>query len=149
MTSVMANIISSTAVCSMGIVTFFSGEFFGLRACAKSSSGSLMARSRCENILPLGQQRNKYSIYQTRKPQRPKWKICNKLKYPYLCVCVVAVVIHYNDFIMSAVACQIIGVSIVYLTVSSGADQRKHQSSASWAFVRGIHRWPWIPREKS
>ena len=30
----------------------------------------------------------------------------------------------------------------VYWTVCSGADQRKHQSSASLAFVRGIHRWP-------
>ena len=28
------------------------------------------------------------------------------------------------------------------LTVYSGGDQRKHQSSASLAFVRGIHRWP-------
>ena len=28
------------------------------------------------------------------------------------------------------------------LDVFSGADQRKHQSSASLAFVRGIHRWP-------
>ena len=28
------------------------------------------------------------------------------------------------------------------LTVYSGADQRKHQSSASLAFVRGIHQWP-------
>ena len=27
-------------------------------------------------------------------------------------------------------------------SVGSGADQRKHQSSASLAFVRGIHRWP-------
>ena len=27
-------------------------------------------------------------------------------------------------------------------TVYSGADQRKHQSSASLAFVRGIHRVP-------
>ena len=26
--------------------------------------------------------------------------------------------------------------------VGCGADQRKHQSSASLAFVRGIHRWP-------
>ena len=26
--------------------------------------------------------------------------------------------------------------------VCSGQDQRKHQSSASLAFVRGIHRWP-------
>ena len=37
---------------------------------------------------------------------------------------------------------QITGVSIVYSTVCSDADQRKHQSSASLAFVRGIHRWP-------
>ena len=38
---------------------------------------------------------------------------------------------HYSDVIMSAMASQITGVSIVYLTVSSGADQRKHQISAS------------------
>ena len=38
-------------------------------------------------------------------------------------------------------AFQITSVSIVYLTVCSGPDQRKHQSSASLAFVRGIHRW--------
>ena len=31
---------------------------------------------------------------------------------------------------------------IVYSTVYSGEDQRKHQSSASLAFVRGIHRSP-------
>ena len=29
-----------------------------------------------------------------------------------------------------------------YSSVYSGADQRKHQSSTSLAFVRGIHRWP-------
>ena len=50
--------------------------------------------------------------------------------------------IHYNDAIMSAMASQITGVSIVCSTGCSGADQRKHQSSASLAFVRGIHRWP-------
>ena len=49
---------------------------------------------------------------------------------------------HYSDVIMSTMAFQIIGVSIVYLTVCSGADQRKHQSSATLAFVRGIHLWP-------
>ena len=37
---------------------------------------------------------------------------------------------------------QITGVSTVYSIVCSGADQRLHQSSASLAFVRGIHRWP-------
>ena len=34
------------------------------------------------------------------------------------------------------------GVSIVCSAVCSGADRRKYQSSASLAFVRGIHRWP-------
>ena len=48
---------------------------------------------------------------------------------------------HYNGVIMSAMASQITGVSIVYSTACLGADQRKHQSSASLAFVRGIHRW--------
>ena len=42
---------------------------------------------------------------------------------------------------MSAMYSQITGVLIIYLAVCSGADQRKHQSSASLAFVRGSHRW--------
>ena len=48
---------------------------------------------------------------------------------------------HHRDVIMSAMASQITGVSTVYSTISTGADQRKHQSSKSLAFVRGIHRW--------
>ena len=43
--------------------------------------------------------------------------------------------------IMKTMASQITSVSSVYTTVYSGVDQRKHQSSASLAFVRGIHRW--------
>ena len=43
---------------------------------------------------------------------------------------------------MDAMAYQITNLTIVYSTVYSGADQRKHQNSASLAFVRGIHRWP-------
>ena len=43
---------------------------------------------------------------------------------------------------MSAIASQITSLTIVYSTVYSDADQRKHQSSASLAFVRGIHRGP-------
>ena len=39
--------------------------------------------------------------------------------------------IHYNDVKMSAMASQIISLTIVYSTVYSGTDQRKHQSSAS------------------
>ena len=49
---------------------------------------------------------------------------------------------HYNDVIMSAMASQITSLTVVYSTVYSGADQRKHQNSASLAFVRGIHRSP-------
>ena len=51
-------------------------------------------------------------------------------------------VIHCSDVIMGAVASQITRLIIVYSTVYSDADQRKHQSSASLVFVRGIHRWP-------
>ena len=52
------------------------------------------------------------------------------------------VVKHYNDIITGAMASQITSLTIVYLTAYSGADQRKHQSSASLAFVRGIHWGP-------
>ena len=41
---------------------------------------------------------------------------------------------HCIDVIVSAMASQIISVSIIYSTVCSGVDQRKHQSSASLAF---------------
>ena len=47
---------------------------------------------------------------------------------------------HYNDVIMGTVTFQISSLTIVYSTIYSDADQRKHQSSASLAFVRGIHR---------
>ena len=49
---------------------------------------------------------------------------------------------HYNDVIMDRAASQITSLTIVYSTVDWDADQRKHQSSASLAFVRGIHRGP-------
>ena len=50
--------------------------------------------------------------------------------------------LHYSYVIMGTMACQITSLTLVYSTVYSGADQRKHQSSASLAFVWGIHRWP-------
>ena len=43
---------------------------------------------------------------------------------------------------MGAIASQITSLTIVYSIVYSDVDQRKHQSSASLAFVRGIHRGP-------
>ena len=57
--------------------------------------------------------------------------------------------IHHNfysrnlcRFIMGTMASQITSLTIVCSTVYSGADQRKHPSFASLAFVRGIHREP-------
>ena len=43
---------------------------------------------------------------------------------------------------MSVITSQITGVSIICSTVCSGADYKKHQSSASLACFGGIHRWP-------
>ena len=54
---------------------------------------------------------------------------------------------HYKDVIMITVASQITSLTVVSI-IYSGADQRKHRSSASLAFVRGIHRDRWIPRTK-
>ena len=51
-------------------------------------------------------------------------------------------IFHYCDVIMDAIASQITSLTIVYSTLKSDADQRNHQSSASLAFVRGIHRGP-------
>ena len=47
---------------------------------------------------------------------------------------------------MSAMASQITGVFIFCSTIGSGADQRKHQSFASLAFVRDDR---WIPSKKA
>ena len=44
---------------------------------------------------------------------------------------------HYCDIIMVAMASQITSLTIAYLIVHSGAEKRKHQSSASLAFVLG------------
>ena len=61
---------------------------------------------------------------------------------------------HRNDVIMSSMASQINSLTIVYPAVYSGEDQRKHQSSASLAFVRenprspvnSPHKWPVTPK---
>ena len=55
---------------------------------------------------------------------------------------------HNNDVIMTTMASQITSLTVVYSTFYSDADQRKHQSSASLAFVWGIHRDRWIPHTK-
>ena len=49
---------------------------------------------------------------------------------------------------MGTIASQITSLTTFYSTVYSDADQRKHQSSASLAFVRGIHQRPVISPHK-
>ena len=48
--------------------------------------------------------------------------------------------VHYDDVVMGAIASHITSLTIVYTTVYWDSDQSKHQSSASLAFVWGIHR---------
>ena len=49
---------------------------------------------------------------------------------------------HYDDVIMTMLASQITSLTVVSSIVCSGVNQRKHQSSASLAFVWEIHRGP-------
>ena len=71
--------------------------------------------------------------------------VCVLLGYPILqqpLILPTIAWIHYSDVIIGAIASQIASLTVVYSTVYSEADQRKHQSSASLAFVQGIHRGP-------
>ena len=62
---------------------------------------------------------------------------------------------HYSDVIMGTMASQITSLTIVYSAVYSGQDQRKHQSSASLAFVEEgfpsswTHLWGLITTDHS
>ena len=47
---------------------------------------------------------------------------------------------HYNNVIMGTIASQIASLTTVCSTVYSDSDKKTHQSSASLAFVWGIHR---------
>ena len=69
----------------------------------------------------------------------PPVKKTRSRKFPFNFRYTYLTVAHYSDVIMSAMASQVNGVSIVHSTVCSGADQRKYQSSESLAFVR---EWP-------
>ena len=55
---------------------------------------------------------------------------------------------YYSDIMMGATASQITSLTIVYLTVYSGADQRKYQSSASLALWGEFTGDQWISRAK-
>ena len=57
-------------------------------------------------------------------------------------ICIAQKTAHYDDVIMTMLASQITSLTVVYSIVYSGVNQRKHQSSASLAFVREIHRGP-------
>ena len=73
---------------------------------------------------------------------RPWGMTVVSLKLDLRSVAIIRLYRHYCDVIMGTVAFLITSLTSVYSTVHSGADQRKHQSSASLAFVRGIHRRP-------
>ena len=76
------------------------------------------------------------------------WEIINPNKF-FSWKIVWRLLLHYYiDVIMTTRASQTTSLTVVYSTVYSDADQSKHQSSASLAFVWGIHRDRWIPRTK-
>ena len=56
--------------------------------------------------------------------------------------CFLIFIEHYSYVTISVMASQITGIWTVRSVLCSGAHQRKHQSSASLAFVRGIHQCP-------
>ena len=80
--------------------------------------------------------------------QEKKWfyhsdgeTVLMEAQHPVAPVPSTAVSPHHNDVIMGVIESQIISLTIVYSTVYSMADQRKHQSSALLTFVQGIYWW--------
>ena len=62
---------------------------------------------------------------------------CSFFSYTRYVICLSC---NFSDVIMSTMASQITSLTIVYSTAYSGPGERKHKSSVSLAFVRGIHR---------
>ena len=87
---------------------------------------------------PLGYVLNFTGYTNTSLPRELSWITCTIPEWGHDGKCKY----YYSDVIRSGVASQITSLTIVYSNGYSGTNQRKHQSSTSPAFVRGIHRWP-------
>ena len=83
-----------------------------------------------------------YRLSKTMRRCHYRWRKWHKVQHCAYVFDVEMAVMHYSYVIMGTIASQITSLTIVYSTVYSGAGQRKYQSSASLAFVRGIHRGP-------
>ena len=83
-------------------------------------------------------------IFKNASPVRkPNWRYAHMIpRRSTTCSSRLQWKIHYSDVIMGTIVSQIPSLTIFYSTVYSDADQRRHQSSASLAFVWGIHRGP-------
>ena len=79
-------------------------------------------------------------------PAKETWRICVRIFHKSNETLVIwntkQSTLHYDDVIMTMLASQITSLTVVYSIVYSGVNQRKHQSSASLAFVQEIHRGP-------
>ena len=104
------------------------------RTAGNSSQSGVMSHTPHERRIPTN-----YDCVTVYIPQYNAWLIPNASAAG-------EVGLHYSDVIITAISSQITSLTIVYSIVYSDADQRKHQSSVSLAFVRGIDRW--IPRTK-
>ena len=96
-------------------------------------SRSLIPEVLSEDIPELARDREVWCIF---------WEVkLWRTSYMYLCRSH-ASSNHYDDVIMTMLASQITSLPVVCSIVYSDVNQRKHQSSASLAFVREIHRGP-------
>ena len=74
-------------------------------------------------------------LYRLKKRSTYRWCHTISLRPRHICSAV-----HYRSVVTNTMLSQITSVSIANSAVCSGADQSKHQRSASLALVRWIHR---------
>ena len=96
-----------------------------------------------ETSLPLSSFRNGFLILVRRHFIFDQGSLGSSIVAAVPCaISYISVCDHHNDVILGPMASQITSLTIVYPNAYSVEHQRKHQSSASLAFVRGIHRRP-------
>ena len=82
------------------------------------------------------------TAFSDKEPIKSTANLCKSLSVSLKVLIKALISPNYSDVIMSVMVSLITSLTIIYSILYSGAHERKYQSFASLAFVRGIHRWP-------
>ena len=116
------------------------GETTAVAVARKAFKLKIIGKINLDNVI-VDMQATDFMV--TAYGSKPCWSMTECRQWQYALKTGKSITIfHYDDVIMTMLASQITSLTVVCSIVYSGVNQRKHQSSASLAFVREIHRGP-------